>query len=127
MPEFAYKGTPPRPWMRVELIAPDGTSRLLKAVADTGNPLPLIVSSAVMAACCQLGGPGTETNFGRLDGGFLRVRIPETGVDAVMLGYAGDQVTDAIRGSRQDFEALVGLPLLRRPEYGGDAGHFWVH
>ena len=126
MPEFAYKGTPPRPWMRVELIAPDGTSRLLEAVADTGNPLPLIVSSAAMTACCQLGGPGTETNFGRLDGGFLRVRIPETGVDAVMLGYAGDQVTAAIRGSSQDFEALVGLPLLRRLEYGGDADHFWV-
>ena len=82
MPEFAYKGAPPRPWMRVELIAPDGTSRLLEAVADTGNPLPLIVSSAVMAACRHLGGPGTGTNLGRLDGGFLGVRIPETGVDA---------------------------------------------
>ena len=126
MPEFGYKGTPPRPWMRVELIAPDGTSRLLEAVADTGNPLPLIVSSDVMAACCHLGGPGTETNFGRLEGGFLRVRIPETGVDAMMLGYASDQVTATIRDSSQDFEVLVGLPLLRRLEYGGDADHFWV-
>ena len=79
-----------------------------------------------MAACCHLGGPGTETNFGRLEGGFLSVRIPETGVDVVMLGYASDQVSEAIRGSSRDFEVLVGLPLRRRLEYGGNADHFWV-
>jgi hypothetical protein len=35
-------------------------------------------------------------------------------------------VTDAIRASSQDFEGLVGLPLLRKLQYGGDADHFWV-
>lgn len=126
MPEFTYKGTPPRPWIRLELITPDGETRVLEAVADTGNPLPLIVSSALMFDCCHLGGPGTETNFGRLDGGFLRVRIPETGVDAMIFGYASDQVTDAIQDSSPDFEGLVGLPLLRKLEFGGNADHFWV-
>jgi hypothetical protein len=126
MPEFTYKGTPPRPWIRLELITPDGETRAFEAVADTGNPLPLIVSSALMFDCCHLGGPGTETNFGRLDGGFLRVRIPETGVDAMIFGYASDQVTDAIQDSSPDFEGLVGLPLLRRLEFGGNADHFWV-
>jgi hypothetical protein len=43
MQQSAYKGTPPRPWIRIELIGPDGQTRLLQAVADTGNPLPLIV------------------------------------------------------------------------------------
>ena len=126
MPEFTYKGTPPRPWIRLELITPDGETRVLEAVADTGNPLPLIVSSALMFDCCHLGGPGTETNFGRLDGGFLRVRIPETGVDAMIFSYASDQVTDAIQDSSPDFEGLVGLPLLWRLEFGGNADHFWV-
>lgn len=126
MPEFTYKGTPPRPWIRLELITPDGETRVVEAVADTGNPLPLIVSSALMFDCCHLGGPGTETNFGRLDGGFLRVRIPETGVDAMIFGYASDQVTDAIQDSSPDFEGLVGLPLLRKLEFGGNADHFWV-
>ncbi len=126
MPEFTYKGTPPRPWIRLELITPDGETRVLGVVADTGNPLPLIVSSALMFDCCHLGGPGTETNFGRLDGGFLRVRIPETGVDAMIFGYTSDQVTDAIQDSSPDFERRVGLPLLRRLEFGGDADHFWV-
>lgn len=126
MPEFTYKGTPPRPWIRLDLITPDGETRVVEAVADTGNPLPLIVSSALMFDCCHLGGPGTETNFGRLDGGFLRVRIPETGVDAMIFGYASDQVTDAIQDSSPNFEGLVGLPLLRRLEFGGNADHFWV-
>lgn len=112
--------------MRVELIAPDGQTRSLEAVADTGNPLPLIVSLAVMAGFCHLRGPGTDTNFGRLDGGFLQVRIPETGVDAMVFGYASDQVTDAIQANSHDFAALVGLPLLRKLEYGGDADRFWV-
>ena len=126
MPEYVYKGTPPRPWIRLELITPDGETRVLEAVADTGNPLSLIVSSALMFDCCHLGGPGTDTNFGRLDGGFLRVRIPETGVDAMIFGYASDQVTDAIQDSSPNFEGLVGLPLLRRLEFGGNADHFWV-
>ena len=112
--------------MRVQLVAPDGQTHIPEAVADTGNPLPLIVSSAVMADFCHLRGPGTDTNFGRLDGGFLLVRIPETGVDAMIFGYASDHVTDAIRASSHDFEGLVGLPLLRKLEFGGDADHFWV-
>src|SRR5207244_4633943 len=97
-----------------------GETRVLEAVADTGNPLPLILSSALMLNCCYLGGPGTDTNFGRLDGGFLHVRIPETGVDAMIFGYASDHVTDAIQNSSPDFEGLVGLPLLRRLEFGGN-------
>lgn len=126
MQENDYKGTPPRPWLRFELVAPDGTTRILEAVADTGNPLPLIVSSAVMAGFCHLGGPGTDTNFGRLEGGFLHVRILETGADAMIFGYASDHVADAIRASNLDFEGLVGLPLLRKLEFGGDADRFWI-
>lgn len=71
MQRSTYKGTPPRPWIRVELIGPDGQTRVLGPLADTGNPLPIIVSPAVMFEFCQLGGPETESNFGHLDGGFL--------------------------------------------------------
>ena len=116
MPEFTYKGTPPRPWIRLELITPDGETHVVEAVADTGNPLPLIVSSALMFDCCHLGGPGTETNFGRLDGGFIRVRIPETGVDAMIFGYASDASDRMEHSAKQVVAALeidaVGTGLL---------------
>ena len=112
--------------MRLELVARDGKAQLLEAVADTGNPLPLIVSSDVMAGFGHLGGPGTDTNFGRLAGGFLHIRIPDTGVDAMIFGYASDHVVDAIRASNHDFAGLVGLPLLRKLEFGGDTDHFWI-
>ncbi len=126
MQRSVYKGTPPRPWIRVELIGPDGQARVLEAVADTGNPLPIIVSPAVMSAFGHLSGPGTETNFGHFDGGFLQVRIPETSVDATILGYTSGHVVEAIQGSSPAFEALVGLPLLRRLEFGGNSDSFWI-
>ncbi len=126
MPRFAYKGTPPRSWIRVELVAPDGSTRRLEAVADTGNPLPIIVGSEVMNDFRHSSGPGTATNFGRLEGGFLRLRIPDTNFDAVIFGYGGDRVTDAIQSSDPSFEALVGLPLLRKLEFGGNADEFWI-
>ena len=44
----------------------------------------------------------------------------------MIFGYASDQVTDAIQDSSPNFEGLVGLPLLRRLEFGGNADHFWV-
>jgi len=100
--------------------------RRLEAVADTGNPLPLIVGSTVMDEFRHLSGPGTDTNFGRLEGGFLRLNIPDTGFAAMIFGYASDRVTDAIRASHADFEALVGLPLLRKLEFGGNAVDFWI-
>ena len=43
-----YKGTPPRPWVRIQLIAPDGTSRETDLLADTGSPCALIVSCSTM-------------------------------------------------------------------------------
>jgi hypothetical protein len=39
-----YKGSPLRPWVRVQLAAPDGTVRDLDLLADTGNPFELVVS-----------------------------------------------------------------------------------
>jgi hypothetical protein len=121
-----YKGAPPRPWVRIGLTAPNGDSVELELVADTGNPFAIIVASEMMHQLRHQYGPGVETNFGPLVGGFLHIHVPGTRLDDTILGYAGDTVVDAVRASSNDFQGLVGLPLLRRLHYGGDADEFWI-
>ena len=119
-------GQPPRPWFRLELIALDGQARELELVADTGSPFAVIVDTAVMDQFRLRAGPGAETNFGKIVGGFVRVRIPNTGMDSVVLGHAGNPVVNAVQASSPSFDGVAGLPLLRLVKYGGDADGFWV-
>jgi hypothetical protein len=121
-----YKGSPLRPWVRLNLVAADGTTKEIEALADTGSPCALIVSSQVMRDCNLGLAPGMSTNFGALDGGWLRIRIPGTGLDQVLLAYASDGVVQSVQDSHSDFQSLAGLPLLMLLEYGGDGDAFWV-
>ena len=121
-----YKGSPPRPWMRLTLVASDGATRDLEVLVDTGNPCALIVDSAALLRFNLGVTPGLNTNFGVLDGGWLRVQIPALGFDASVLGYGSDAVAQAAQASHSDFEGLAGLPLLRMLEYGGDRDWFWI-
>lgn len=121
-----YKGSPPRPWFRLVLVAADGTTREIEALADTGNPCALIVSTQTIGECNVGLAPGMSTNFGRLVGGWLRVRVPELSFDETILAYGSDEVVEATQASDGDLQALAGLPLLRLLEYGGDCDSFWL-
>lgn len=120
-----YKGTPPRPWVRVRLIAIDGSIVELDVLADTGNPCALIVGEGLMAAFNHGDLPGLHTNFGALTGGLLWVSMPEVGINEMIEGFAGDAAVASAQESSPDFMGLAGLPLLRLAEYGGDANWFW--
>ena len=122
----AYKGSPSRPWIRVTLIAPDGSSRELDLLADTGSPFNLVVSNATLQKFQLIGVPGVSSNFGPLNGGWLRIQIPNVGIDEDIVAYGSDSVAQAVASSHTDFEGLVGLPLLRKTEYGGDNDDFWI-
>jgi hypothetical protein len=122
----AYKGKPSRPWVRIRLLAPDGTFRELDLVADTGNPSALIIGQAAMTDLTLIPTSTVTSNFGPLAGGWLSVHMPELGVDQDLLGYASDRIVTSVQASHPDFEGLAGLPLLRLMEYGGDADWFWV-
>ena len=122
----AYQGSPLRPWLSLNLVAADGTTLHVQALADTGNPCSLIVSAAVLAQFNLGLALGMGTNFGPLDGGWLRVQIPELDFDGTVLAYGSDAVVRAAQESHPDFTALAGLPLLRRFEYGGDNASFWI-
>jgi len=121
-----YKGTPPRPWVRVRLLAPNGTSQELDMVADTGSPMALVIGQAAMVTLNRKSAPQRISNFGPMVGGWLRVHMPEVGVDQDLLSYASDTIVTAVQGSHPNFEGLVGLPFLRLVEYGGDADWFWI-
>src|SRR5882724_2433921 len=122
----AYKGSPPRPWIRLRFVAPDGTVDEIELLADTGNPCAIIISPARLARLKRRAAPDVISNFGLLEGGWLFVRMPELGLDRELTGFANDVVVAAAKASSADFEGLAGLPLLRLFEYGGNADRFWL-
>ena len=67
-----------------------------------------------------------NTNFGTLTGGWLELHMPELGLTNQLLGYGSGPVLQAVQLDSPDFAGLVGLPLLRMVEYGGDSASFWV-
>ena len=121
-----YKGSPSRPWIRLRLPAPDGSTLEREFLADTGNPCAVILGQQDMARLKIRDGPDVHTNFGLLQGGWLQLATPELGLTQAVLGYASDAVAVAAAASHSDFKGMIGLPLLRLAEYGGDADWFWV-
>lgn len=79
-----------------------------------------------MARLRQEAGPVVTSNLGLLDGGWLRVEMPEFGLDHDLLGYGSDAVANMTKKSDPGFEGIVGLSFLRLLEYGGDANWFWL-
>jgi len=120
-----YKGSPPRPWIRLNLRAADGSLEEVQLLADTGNPCALIVDGDVLRRFKRGDAPDMGSNFGPLTGGWLQVLLTDIGFDRHIVAYASDAVVSAARVSHPDFGGLAGLPLLRM-EYGGDATGFWV-
>jgi len=121
-----YKGSPLRPWVRLVLVAADGASQAMDVLADTGNPCALIVSPALLKQFNIGLAPGMSTNFGPLEGAWLRVQIPEIQWEQTILAYGSTAVWQATQDSHVDFQGLAVLPLLQCLEYGGDAASFWV-
>jgi len=95
-------------------------------IADTGNPCALIISQRNMATMKLRDALSVNSNFGLLEGGWLRIQMSQLGLDQEILGYASDAVVNATKASSPDFEGLVGLPLSRLLEYGGNAHSFWI-
>ena len=109
-----------------ELIPADGCARKLDLVVNTGSPCAIIIDEATMRSLRRRESVTRDSNFGPLEGGWLQIAIPELGFDAQTLGYASDSVVNVVRRSDPAFAGLVGLPLLRMLEYGGDGGRFWI-
>lgn len=121
-----YKGITPRCWVTVRFTAADGSLHERELLADTGSPCAVILGSEDLAAFFLAAATGMKSNFGDLAGGWLRVDMPEMEGETMVLGYGSDQVLQAVQSDSASFAGLVGLPLLRLMEYGGDGSSFWL-
>lgn len=122
----AYKGDPPRAWIRVRLLGRDGSAVTVELIADTGSPCSLIVGDDAVLRLKLAAATGMSTNFDELNGGWLRVEIPEVQFDGHVIGYGSDAVAEAAARSHTDFSGVAGLPLLRMLSFGGDDNDFWI-
>jgi len=121
-----YRGEPARAWIRLRLMSLGNHSCEYDFLFDTGNPCAIIVGTSMLRDFLWHESVDAHSNFGTLEGGWLRLAIPELEFDVKTLGYASDQVVDVVKRSAPSFAGLIGLPLLRMLEYGGNRGHFWV-
>jgi hypothetical protein len=121
-----YKGTSPRCWIRLRFAAADGSLHERELVADTGSPCAVILGLSDLALLLRSAAAGMNSNFGRLTGAWLELSMPELGLNTLVVGYGSDQVQQAVQSDSVDFAGVVGLPLLRMVEYGGDAASFWI-
>lgn len=121
-----YKGSRPRCWLRLCFAASDGSLHERELLADTGSLCAVILGTADVALFFRSAAPGVNTNFGQLSGAWLELAMPELNLTTRLRGFGSDHVLQAVQTDSSDFAGLIGLPLLRMLEYGGDASAFWV-
>jgi hypothetical protein len=97
----------------------------LDLVADTGCPVGVILRADLFHALRYGTVPDIESNFGMLVGGWLRIYLPAWGLVELVRGYGNDKAASDVKLEHPDFVGLVGLPILRLGEYGGNADAFW--
>src|SRR5437016_14402968 len=90
-----YKGSPPRPWLRLRINTLNGTTEELELLADTGNPCAIICGQDIMTRLKRRAAPDVSSNFGLLEGGWIQLSMPELGLDQEVVGYASDTVMNA--------------------------------
>jgi hypothetical protein len=86
----------------------------------------VILGQADLALLLRTAASGINTNFGPLTGGWLELSMPELGLTKQIRGFGSDQVLQTVQGDSPDCTGLVGLPLLRMVEYGGNGKSFWL-
>ena len=122
----SYKGSEPRCWVRLRFAALDGSLHERELLADTGSPCAVILGLSDLVELRQTESSELHTNFGTLAGGWFALAMPEFGLVRRVPGFGSDQVLQAVQSDCPNFAGLVGLPLLRMLEYGGDDAEFWI-
>jgi hypothetical protein len=107
-------------------VAADGSLHERELVADTGSPCAVILGQVDLAILSRAAAAPINTNFGQLSGGWLELAMPELNLTNQLHGFGSDHILQAVQSDSPDFAGLVGLPLLRLVEYGGDSATFWV-
>ena len=120
-----YLGKTPRPWLSIPFRNAEGIVVDLKLIADTGCVQALILAPEWFDALVLYRFDSIRNNFGTMDGGWLQIFDPQRGFVDRSKAYSSARVAEMVAQSHPDFAGLVGLPILRLGEYGGDATEFW--
>ncbi len=120
-----YIGRTPRPWLDVPFRNDAGLIHRLKLIADTGCPQGIILAPEWFDSLVTSRFASIRTNFGDMDGGWLQVFDPQSGFVELVRGYSSGKAARYAAASHIDFAGIVGLPILRLGEYGGNASEFW--
>ena len=67
-----------------------------------------------------------NSNFGPMLRAWIQLSMPELDLTSDVLGFGSEHVLQTTRSASSEFAGLVGLPLLRLVEYGGDGDRFWL-
>ncbi len=118
-----YRGR--HPWLRLGFRAIDRTVRQLDLIADTGSVAGLIIRTDLMNALRVGPARNRGSNFGELEGGWIQWFNPDLGIVELVLAFGNNKAAAMAAKSHPDFVGLVGLPLLRLGEDGGNASDFW--
>ncbi len=120
-----YFGRYARPFLRTTFSERNGTTQELMLLADTGSPYPVILSPFWFDRLVHTETRDVDTNFGRLYSGWVHLYMPDYGLSELAKGYSNQHVGESLAEENPDLVGLVGLPLLRLGEYGGNATDFW--
>jgi hypothetical protein len=112
--------------LRLGFLAPDGSTVPLDLVADTGCPYEVILAPDVFERLRLADAAGVTANFGDMTGGCVRLFTPGLGLVEFITAFGSNELARHVRNDHPDFAGLVGLPILRLAEYGGDADTFWI-
>ena len=127
MPELrtSLKGRSERPWLRLGFEGLNGNCEEFDLVADTGCPMAIVLRPNVFDRFQRFQASPEHTSFGFLQTGWFRLTVPSLRLARSVHCYRSQTAADIVSRSHPDFAGLVGLPILRLGEYGGNATEFW--
>jgi hypothetical protein len=120
-----YLGVAPRAWLRLRFLDPNGSPVELTLIVDTGSPYAVIIDALVLNQLTRLSAHPVVSTFGPMTSGWVRLSMPDFGIDQDILCYGSPTIEAAAATDDPSFQGLVGLPVLRLAEYGGNATDFW--
>ena len=122
---FPYQGDPLRPLVKLTFADANGVNRTLSLIADTGCPFEVILSEDWFDQLVHTHTDEIESNFGFMSTGWIQLYMPEMGLVELINGCGSKEVGEIVSDDHQAFVGLVGLPILRLGEFGGNATEFW--
>jgi hypothetical protein len=115
-----------QPWLRLGFKDVDGIIHEVKLIADTGSAGGIILKPDWFLKLHHEKAESRKSNFGTMVSGWLRLYQPDLGLVEFVRGYGSEKTAATAANSDPEFVGLVGLPVLRLMNYGGNYDSFWI-